>query len=120
MLVGGVSLVGLASRPAGQTTSPRMVFAAIYSKGTAWTDDQHAFQHPSIQQHIQHFRSLGDRLLGAAPFGLDPSDRAVGMVLLLADSPEAARAWGAADPAVVANVMVVKVYRWRVDTLRGL
>jgi hypothetical protein len=78
--------------PAGTDGVAASGFAAIYSKGTAWTDDQKAFQHPSIQQHMQHFRSLGDRLLGAAPFSLDPSDRAVRMVLLLADSLEAARA----------------------------
>lgn len=113
-----VCLLGLVQLPSAQVPPPPQVFAAIYSRGPVWTDDATAFAHPSLKAHVQHFQNLGDRLLGAAPFALDASDPTVGMVRLLADSETAAREWGNVDPAVVANLMKVKVHRWRVSSLR--
>jgi uncharacterized protein YciI len=42
----------------------------------------------------------------------------VGMVLMLSESADAARAWASADPSVTAQVMTTKVLRWRVSALR--
>jgi uncharacterized protein YciI len=90
----------------------------MYSRGPAWNDDASAFAHPAVKEHVAYFTSLGDRLIGAAPFVLDPKDPTVGMVLTLSESVEAANAWASADPAVKAQVMTNKVYRWRTSSIR--
>jgi uncharacterized protein YciI len=110
-----------ATSPAAQTSpsSPTLqVFAVIYSRGPAWTDDAKAFAHPAIKEHIGYFTSLGDRLIAASPFVPDAKDPTVGMVLMLAESAETANAWADADPAIKAQVMTNKAYRWRVSSIR--
>jgi uncharacterized protein YciI len=110
-----------ATVPAAQTPSPAstlQVFAVIYSRGPAWTDDAKAFAHPAVKEHLGYFTSLGDRLIAASPFALDARDPTVGMVLMLAESADAANAWADADPAIKAQVMTNKAYRWRVSSIR--
>ncbi len=116
-------LVGLwccsTASSAQETKEAAPVFAAVYSRGPAWIEGKPLFEQPRIREHVQHFESLGDRLIGAAPFSPDPSDRAVGMVLLVAENEETARTWANADPAAVGKVMEVKLYPWRISRLRG-
>jgi uncharacterized protein YciI len=110
-----------ATVPAAQTPSPAstlQVFAVIYSRGPGWTDDAKAFAHPAVKEHVGYFTSLGDRLIAASPFALDAKDATVGMVLMLAESADAANAWASADPAIKAQVMTNKAYRWRVSSIR--
>ena len=111
-------LFAAASLPNAQTPSAQQVYAVIYSRGTAWTSDTAAFTHPALKEHVGHFQSLGDRLIGAAPFVFVAGEPTVGMVVMLADSDETARTWAAADPAVKAQVMTSKVLRWRVTNIR--
>jgi uncharacterized protein YciI len=73
-----------------------------YGAGTP--EEQKAMQ----AKHIGHLESLGDAGKIAGPFGTEGSRR--GLVILKADSLEAARAIGEADPAVKAGVFTVEIY----------
>ena len=118
-LVSFVALLSAAATvPAAQSSPAPQLYAVIYSRGSAWTSDAAAFAHPALKEHVRHFEALGDRLVGAAPFALDAAEPTVGMVLMLSESADAARAWASADPSVTAQVMTTKVLRWRVSALR--
>jgi uncharacterized protein YciI len=107
-----------ATTPAAQTPPALQVYAVIYSRGPEWKSDAAAFAHPAVKEHVGYFTSLGDRLTAASPFVLDAHDPTVGMVLMLGESLEAAHTWAIADPALKAQVMTNKVYRWRVSNIR--
>ena len=59
-------------------------------------------------QHMAHLESLAPEAKIAGPFGTPGPMR--GLVILTADSIEAARARGEADPAVKAGVFTVEIY----------
>jgi len=108
-----------ATSPSAQARAAEQVFAAIYSRGPAWTTDQAAAKDPKILEHVEYFAALGVRLIGAGTFSPVAGDGPVGMVLLTAPDEPAALAWARADPAVVAGVMQARVVRWRVQDVRA-
>ena len=122
ILAAGTGLAGLLfiARFSAAQNAPASgdVFAALYYRGGAWIAGKSAGDQPRIQEHVAHFQSLGDRLLGAATFAAEPPDPH-GMVLLIAASEEAARKWAQADPAVRSGLFDVRVYPWHVSTVRG-
>lgn len=123
LLVGCLALLVLgtsaAFRARQDEEKPRAVYAALYSKGSAWDAEKSLLEQTKVQEHIEHNRSLGERLLGAAPFTKDdPNDPAIGLVLLLAETADEASSWAQADPIVAAKVMDVRVYRWNVEFVR--
>jgi len=114
-------LLAPASAPVAQTAqapATQQVYAVIYARGSGWTSDAAAFAHPALKDHVAYFQSLGERLIGAAPFVFVQDEPTVGMVLMLAESDAAARTWADADPAAKARVMTTKVLRWRVTNVR--
>ena len=125
LLVGCLAFLALgasaAFRARQDEEKPQAVYAALYSRGSAWDAEKSLLEQPKVQEHIEHNRSLGERLLGAAPFTKDdqaPNDPAIGLVLLLAETADEASSWAEADPIVTANVMDVRVYRWNVEFVR--
>jgi uncharacterized protein YciI len=114
--LGLLALIATAATAPAAQTPPLQVYAVIYSRGSEWKSDAAAIAHPAVKEHVGYFMSLGDRLLAAAPFVFDAKDPTVGMVL--GESQEAADAWAGADPAVKAQVMTNKAYRWRVSNIR--
>lgn len=125
LLVGCLALMtrgtSIAVRAHQDVEKPRAVYAALYSRGSQWLVGKSPFEQPKVQEHIEHNQGLGERLIGAAPFAKDyqdPNDPAIGLVLLLAESSDAASEWAEADPIVAAKVMDVRVYRWNVDFVR--
>jgi uncharacterized protein YciI len=98
---------------------PRRAFVAIYDRGPRWLQGKGPFEQAGIQEHISHHEALAERLIGAAPFVMDPDDAAVGLVVFEAQNREAAQAWLAADPAVVNGVMKATLREWRVRRVRA-
>ncbi|MGH9814984.1 MAG: hypothetical protein ACRD5F_04670 [Candidatus Acidiferrales bacterium] len=99
------------------------VFVAIYERGSAWDDGKGAFVQTGIQEHMQFLRANSAKLVGAAPFeqGISAggTDRAVGMVVVMAASQEEAQALISADPAIAGNLMKATVRRWLVDRVKA-
>ncbi len=113
---------GLALHARQDEEKPLAVHAALYTRGAQWLAGKSLFEQPKVREHIEHNRGLGERLIGAAPFAKDyqdPNDPAIGLVLLLAESAEAAAEWAEADPMVAAGVMDVRVHRWNVESVRA-
>jgi uncharacterized protein YciI len=106
---------------AGQSRSP--VFVAFYERGPAWDAAKDTFHQTSIPEHMQFLRGNADTLVGAAPFqqglAVGGSDRAVGMVIVMAASQADAEKLIAGDPAIVSKVMTATVRRWLVERLRA-
>ncbi len=121
-----LAIVGLtvpATLAFSQQEKPKQVFAALYSRGSAWVEGKSPFEQQAIPEHVQHIQGLGERLIGAAPFDkdhADPEDRTVGLVVFFADDEADAREWAEADPSVEAKVMEAKVYSWPVEWVRAV
>jgi hypothetical protein len=106
---------------AGQSRSP--VFVAFYERGPSWDAAKDTFQQTSIPEHMQFLRGNADKLIGAAPFqqglAVGASDRAVGMVIVMAASQQDAETLITGDPAIASKVMTATVRRWLVERVRG-
>lgn len=124
-----VLLVGIAVLTCGlaatqdppKPPAPRpQVFAAVFERGPAWDAQKSVLEQKGVQEHIRNNRSLGDKLIGAAPFTpTDEKDLIVGMVVLTAASREEAQTWLDRDPMIVDKVMTAKLRRWHVDALKN-
>ncbi|HEV8629954.1 MAG TPA: YciI family protein [Thermoanaerobaculia bacterium] len=92
---------------------------AVYERGPRWLPEKNVFDQPTMREHVAHHEALGPRLLAAGPLQVEGTDTTVGVVLLIATSPEEAAKWLADDPAVKAQVMMGKIREWRVSKIQA-
>lgn len=94
------------------------VFAVIYERGSRYQKDKTIFHQPTIKEHVAHHEALGDKLIAAGPLKALPEDKTVGIIVLKAESEEAARQWLEKDPAVVGKVFNAAVRQWGASSIR--
>jgi uncharacterized protein YciI len=101
-----------------QATAAKSTFIVIYRPGPAWLAGKPVKEQP-LKEHGAYILGLHER--GMLKLGGGFSDDTGGAAVFEAESMEAAQAVVAADPAVVAKVMVPELHPWRlVDWQRVL
>lgn len=108
-----LALMALASAAAAQAAYPppadmQTFYIYFLNKGPKYGTGTPEEQKDIQAKHMGHLNSLGAAGKIAGPFGTDGPRR--GLVILQADSLEAARAIGEADPAVKAGTFTVEIY----------
>ena len=93
------------------------VYVVVYRRGPKF-DPAKGLDNAGISEHIRHFQSLGDRLVGAGTVE-QTGDDLLGYVILRARDQAAADAWLARDPAVIAGSMLAQLRRWGVTDIKG-
>jgi uncharacterized protein YciI len=96
-----------------QTTLPTF-YVVIYRKGPAFDVKKKPTEQEGIKGHVAYFQKLGENLVGASPFfNAAEDDPAKGMIIIKAESLEAAQKWAEQDPTVIAKTGIATVYLWR-------
>jgi uncharacterized protein YciI len=94
--------------------APDIRWVVVHAPGPAWQPGRPPFEQPGIGAHVAHYRTwLGNGMLAMGGPFLDADGG--GMMITAPDVPEdEVRAFAAADPAVVAGLLMVHVRRWLV------
>jgi uncharacterized protein YciI len=93
------------------------IYVAVYRRGLKF-DPAKGVQNAGIREHIQHFQSLGERLIAAGTVQ-QTGDDLLGYVILRAPDQAAAEAWLKADPSLAAGSMSAEIRRWGVSEIKG-
>ena len=100
-----------------QADAAQTIFVAVYRRGPKF-DPAKGAGNAGIREHILHFQSLSDRLIGAGTVQ-QTGDDLLGYVLLPAPDQASAQAWLSADPALAAGPMTAEIRRWGVSEIKG-
>ncbi len=92
---------------------------AIMKRGPKWGSTTEAQRNQILHQHLRNVIALlqSGKAVAAGPFGGD-SDVA-GLFILRAASPEEAKTWVDADPAVKAELLVGEMHPWLSEDIFG-
>ena len=84
-------------------------FAIIYTPGSAWLPGKSVSEQP-LHDHVGYLLGLhkAGKLVMGGPF----SDSSGGLVVLEVTGVDEAQRLIAQDPAIVANILTAKVYKW--------
>jgi uncharacterized protein YciI len=91
-------------------SAPPVFFVLFHSPGPRWSAGMGFREQPGVGEHIAYMAAQAEAglLVIGGPF-LDDSG---GMMVLRADSPEAARAIAESDPTVQDGLLLVEVKPW--------
>ena len=103
---------------AAQADAAANVYVVSYRRGPRYDPAKGLLDQAAVKAHMDHIRSLGARVVAAAPVE-SPGDDQLGYVIFRAPDDAAAKAWLDSDPAVVAGSLAAKVHRWGVPWVRA-
>jgi len=105
-------VLGLLAAPAMAADTPpaTSLYVVLYKQGPAWKEGVPMQQQDAIVPHYQYMKRMYERgvILDAGPTLDEPG----GVVILRAESLDAARAIMAADPSVTLKMFVGEVHAW--------
>jgi uncharacterized protein YciI len=92
---------------------------AIMKKGPKWDSTAEAQRNQILHQHLRNVIALlqSGKAVAAGPFSGDSN--VIGLFILRAASPEEAKTWIDADPAVKAELMVGEMHPWLSEDIFG-
>ena len=92
---------------------------AIMKKGPKYDATAEAARNQILHQHLRNVIALlnSGKAVAAGPFGGDTDVR--GLFILRAASPEEAKSWVDADPAVKAELLIGEMHQWLSEDIFG-
>jgi uncharacterized protein YciI len=103
--------------PPTQAAAAQNIYVAVYRRGPKF-EPAKGVRNAGIREHIQHFQSLGDRLIAAGTVQ-QTGDDLLGYVILRAADQAAADAWLKADLSLAAGTMSAEIRHWGVSEIKG-